>query len=111
MNGAASGHYFENFVVGEFLREYSYGPDRVNLNFYRDSNQKEIDLVIEQDPISFKMAISLIKKSANPEQKAIRAFSVLENAGKTVGNGGIVCMSASPFPLDAKNCLIPAGIL
>lgn len=108
MNGAASGHYFENFVVGEFLREYSYGPDRVNLNFYRDSNQKEIDLVIEQDGVLHPIEI---KKSANPEQKAIRAFSVLENTGKTVGNGGIVCMSASPFPLDEKNCLIPAGIL
>ncbi len=108
MNGAAAGHYFENYVIGEFLREYSYGKEKVNLNFYRDSNQKEIDLVIEQAGVLHPIEI---KKSANPEAKAIKAFTVLAGSGKPVGNGGIVCMSPTPFPLDAQNCMIPAGIL
>ena len=51
MNGAASGHYFENYVVGEFVRNYAYGKNRINLAFYRDRNMKEIDLVIETDGI------------------------------------------------------------
>lgn len=108
MNGAASGHYFENYVIGEFLREYSYGKDKVNLNFYRDSNQKEIDLIIEKNGILHPIEI---KKSANPDRKAMKAFSVLENTGKPVGKGGIVCMSSMPFPLDTNNTMIPAGIL
>ena len=49
MNGAASGHYYENYVVGEFIRNYAYGKNKVNLNFYRDRNMKEIDLIIESD--------------------------------------------------------------
>ena len=108
MNGAAAGHYYENYVVGEFLRNYAYGAEKATLNFYRDRNQKEIDLVIEQagtlHPIE-------IKKSAAPDKSAIRAFSLLENSERPVGRGGIVCMTDAVFPVDAENCLIPSNII
>ena len=108
MGGAAAGHYFENYVVGEFLREYAYGTEPGNLNFYRDSNQKEIDLVIEQGGVLHPIEIKL---SSNPDSRAIKTFSVLEKVGKQVGTGGIVCMTESPFPIDGTNTLIPANIL
>lgn len=108
MNGAAAGHYYENYVVGEFLRNFAYGAEKANLNFYRDRNQKEIDLVIEQagtlHPIE-------IKKNAAPDKNAIRAFSLLKNGERSVGRGGIVCMTDMVFPIDADNCLIPSNIL
>lgn len=108
MGGAAAGHYFENYVVGEFLREYAYGTEPGNLNFYRDSNQKEIDLVIEQDGVLHPIEIKL---SSNPDSRAIKTFSVLDKAGKQVGPGGIVCMTEDAFPIDGANTLIPANIL
>ena len=46
MNGAAAGHFFENYVVGELLRNIEYGKNKVNMNFYRDTNQKEIHIVL-----------------------------------------------------------------
>ncbi len=108
MNGAAAGHYFENYVVGEFLREYAYGKNSANMNFYRDSNQKEIDLVLEQDGILHPVEIKL---GSNPDRRNIRAFSLLEKSNKKIGHGGIVCMTENPFPIDAANSLIPANIL
>lgn len=108
MNGAAAGHYFENFVVGEFLREYSYGRARANINFYRDSNQKEIDLIIEENGILHPVEI---KKAAYPDKQAVKAFSVLQKSGRSIGKGGVVCMSREPFPIDADNVMIPAWIL
>lgn len=108
MGGAAAGHYFENYVVGEFLREYAYGAEGANLNFYRDSNQKEIDLVIERNGILHPVEIKL---SSNPDRRAIKAFSILEKSGKQIGPGGIACMTEHPFPIDASNSLIPANIL
>ena len=108
MGGAAAGHYFENYVVGEFLREYAYGTEAGNLNFYRDTNQKEIDLIIEQEGILHPVEIKL---SSNPDSRAIKAFSILEKSSKEVGSGGIVCMTEEPFPIDATNNLIPANIL
>lgn len=108
MNGAAAGHYFENYVVGEFLREYAYGTEPANLNFYRATNQKEIDFVIEQNGVLHPVEIKL---SSNPDKRFIKAFSALEKTNKTIGPGGIVCMTETPFPIDAANNFIPANII
>lgn len=108
LGGAAAGHYLENHVVGELMRNSAYGSEKTNLNFYRDSNQNEIDVVLEQDGILHPLEI---KKAANPERKLIKVFHLLEAAGKPVGPGGIVCMTETPFPLDADHALIPANIL
>ena len=108
MNGAAAGHYFENYVVGEFLRAYAYGTDPANLNFYRDTNQKEIDFVIEQNGILHPLEIKL---SSNPNMRDVKVFSALENSGKQIGPGGIVCMTEEPFPINVSNSFIPANII
>lgn len=108
MNGAASGHYYENYVIGEFLRNYAYGKKGVNLNYYRDKNQREIDLVIEEGGVLHPIEI---KKGTAPDRSLLRSFSVLNNSVKPVGNGGIVCMTEEAFPIDEKNCLIPSNII
>ena len=108
LNGAASGHYLENYVVSEMLRNSSYGEKKVNLNFYRDTNQKEIDLVLEMDG---QLHPFEIKCAASPDPKAIRAFSLLAKSGKEIGPGGIICMAAKPFPINADNNLIPVNLL
>ena len=70
MNGAASGHYYENYVIAEPLRHYAYGKNKVNLNYYRDNKMKEIDLIIEEDgvlhPIEIKKRACPIKARQNP---------------------------------------------
>ena len=108
MNGAASGHFLENYVVAEMIRNVSYGEKEMNLNFYRDTNQKEIDLVVEADGVLHPFEI---KRSASPDRKATKVFSLLEKADRSLGNGGIICMAEKPFPIDSKNNLIPVNIL
>lgn len=108
MNGAAAGHYYENYVIGELLRNYAYGRESVNFNFYRDSNQKEIDLIIESDGVLHPIEI---KKGTNPDKSVIRAFNVLKNTLKPIGNGGVICMADAPFPIDANHNLIPSNII
>lgn len=108
MNGAASGHFLENYVVSEMIRNAAYGEKEMNLNFYRDTNQKEIDLIVETDG---QLHPFEIKRSASPERKAIKAFAVLEKSDREVGPGGIICMAEKPFPIDAKNSLIPVNAI
>lgn len=108
MNGAAAGHFYENYVVGELLRSYAYGKESVNLNFYRDKGQKEIDLVIEKDNTLHPLEI---KKGTAPDKRLVRTFSVLTATQKKLGNGGVVCMADAPFPIDESNCYIPSNIL
>lgn len=108
MNGAASGHYFENFVVGELLRNSVYGEKKVNLSYYRDKNQKEIDVVLEENGLLHPIEI---KKASNPERKLVKAFDVLNVSSNKMGKGLIVCMTDKSFPIDENNFMVPASIL
>ena len=108
MNGAASGHFLENYVVSEMIRNASYGEQEMNLNFYRDSNQKEIDLIVETDG---ELHPFEIKRAASPERKVIKAFNVLEKSDRGIGSGGIICMAEKPLPIDADNSLIPVNVI
>ena len=108
MNGAASGHYYENYVIAELLRHYAYGKNKVNLNFYRDSKMKEIDLIIEENGVLHPVEI---KKTAAPDKSAIKAFSVLVDAGREVGTGVVICMTDRVLPMDEKNLMMPSGVI
>ncbi len=108
MNGAAAGCFYENYIIGEILRNYAYAKENVNLSFYRDKGQREIDLIIERDSILHPLEI---KKGTAPDMRAVRTFDHLKTSGKETGEGGIICMADSPFPIDEKNCYIPSSIL
>ena len=108
MNGAASGHYYENYVIAELLRHYAYGKSKVNLNFYRDKKMKEIDLIIEENGVLHPVEI---KKTATPDKSAIKAFPVLGDAGREVGTGVVICMSDRVLPFDEDNLMMPSGII
>ena len=106
---AYSGNIFETYVIGEIIKSYmncGKYPD-MHLYYYRDSNKKEIDLLILQNGIIHPIEI---KKSANPGKEIVRNFSVLdplEKAGLQVGEGGILCMMDKVIPINNRNCFIP----
>ena len=52
-----------------------------------------------------------IKKSASPEKKEIKKFSIIDKTSLIHGEGGIVCMVSQPFPIDEKNSYIPGNII
>ncbi len=108
MNGAASGHYFENYVVTELLKNYAYGKTKANLSYYRDSNAKEIDVFVELNGFIHPLEI---KKSASPNRKEVKKYELLDKASIPRGNGGIVCMCDKPMPIDEKNAFIPSNLI
>lgn len=108
MNGAASGHYYENYVVIELLKNYVYARKKANLSYYRDSNAKEIDVFVEENGLIHPLEI---KKSASPDRREIKKYAVLDKASIPRGYGGIVCMCMSPTPIDEQNCFIPSNLI
>lgn len=108
MNGAASGHYFENFVVMELLKNFAYASSKANLTYYRDSNAKEIDLFVEENGIIHPLEI---KKSANPDRREVKKYELLDKAKLERGSGGIICMCEEVIPIDEKNCFIPCNLI
>lgn len=108
MNGAASGHYYENYVVMELVKTFAYSPIKANISYYRDSNAKEIDVMIEENEIVHPIEI---KKSASPDKREIKKYAVIEKTSLKQGHGGIICMCEEVLPIDNKNCFIPSNII
>lgn len=107
-NGAASGHFYENYVVMELVKNYSYAKSKVNIAYFRDSNAKEIDVFVEENNVIHPLEI---KKSANPDRREVKKYSVIDKAFLNRGNGGIICMCEEPIPIDADNCFIPSNLI
>ena len=108
LNGAASGHYYENYVVMELVKNYAYAKSKVNITYYRDSNAKEIDVFVEENNVIHPLEI---KKSASPDRREVKKYSVLDKASLNRGKGGIICMCEEPLPIDADNCFIPSNLI
>lgn len=106
--GAMSGAFFETYVISEIVKSYYNAGKRPSICYYRDSDQKEIDLILEQDGILFPIEI---KKSGNPGKDAIKNFSILEKTQKPVGTGSVICLSQKIYPIDEKNYLVPVGLI
>ncbi len=120
-NSAMSGEFFETWVVSEIYKSYLNAGKRPPLFFYRDSNKKEIDLILYQNgtvnPIE-------IKKSAAPKDAA-KHFSVLKPIERepetdefgaahlktVIGTGAVVCLASDLIPIDRKNWYVPAWII
>jgi len=121
--GAMNGQFFETWVVSEIYKSFINNGKRPPLYFYRDSNKKEIDLIIYKDGIVNPVEI---KKSASP-QGATGNFSVLRPIEKepneedifsgaahlktTIGAGAVICMVQDVLPIDKKNWYIPAWLI
>lgn len=108
MNGAASGHYFENYVVIELLKNFTYASSKAYLTYYRDSNAKEIDIFVEENGGIHPLEI---KKSANPDRREIKKYDVLDKVRAQRGSGGIICMCEEVIPIDDRDCFIPCNLL
>lgn len=107
---AMSGAMFENYVISEIVKGYvNQGIDvRSRLCYYRDSNGKEIDLMILENGKIYPIEI---KKSADPGKGALKNFSVLSQLSEEVAEGAVLCMSSMVVPLDDKNQLVPIKYL
>jgi len=104
MNGAQSGALLENFVVSEIAKGYYNNGVTPYLHYFRDKDNKEIDLLWEADGTLYPLEI---KKTSNPDIRLTKTFKVLEQSGKILGNGGIVCLYDEFMPLNKDNFIIP----
>lgn len=48
-NSGLRGNIFENMVIGEFIKKCNFCGEKPQIYYWRDSNQNEIDLLVEND--------------------------------------------------------------
>ena len=102
--GAMNGAFFETFVVSEILKSYRHNGERPLIYWYRDTQQKEIDLLIERDGTLHPIEIKL---TSNPNKSMLKHFKVLDNQGY----GGLICMRESDIPLTEDVSAIPISYI
>lgn len=118
--GAMSGAFFESYVFSEIYKSYLNAGKAPPVFYYRDKDQKEIDLLIYQNEMLFPIEI---KKSASPGKAAIKNFHILDSVSKTtafdslealkisIGTGSVVCMANDLLPVDEKNWYVPVWLI
>ncbi len=118
--GAMAGAFFESYVFSEIYKSWLNAGKVPPLYYYRDKDQKEIDLLIWQDGTLYPLES---KKAASPRAESVKPFKVLdplsdpERFGElaqlkiNIGIGALVCMANDLLPLDKKNWYIPVWLI
>lgn len=118
--GAMSGAIFESYVFSEIYKSYLNAGKEPPVFYYRDKDQKEIDLLIYQNGV---LSPIEIKKAASPGKAAIKNFHVLDPVSTAetfdgletlkveIGTGSVVCMAADLLPIDEKNWYVPVWLI
>lgn len=117
--GAMAGVFFESYVFSEIYKSYLNVGKEPPLFYYRDRDQKEVDLLLYQNGTIYPIEI---KKSASPGKKAIKNFSVLKtmniqkfnqlNSLKVnVGTGCVICLANDLLPIDENNWCVPVWLI
>ena len=108
--GAKSGQFFESFVVSEIIKSFTNNGIEPPLYFYRDTNQKEIDLIIEYDRTIYPIEI---KTTASPNKKMAKSFELLNSLSKefALGQGVIINQYPNKHYLAENLVALPVGYL
>lgn len=103
-NSSINGAILENYVVAEIRKSYLNVGKEPFMYYYRDKDQREIDLILESDGELHQIEI---KKSSNPTKSMVKNFEVLKKANVKVGQGAIICMKDHLSALDKDTLLVP----
>ncbi len=107
-SGAINGAILENYVVSEIIKTCHNDATECLVWYYRDKNNREIDLVLEDDGVLHPIEI---KRSVNPGRGTTGILSLLDKGSVPRGNGGVICMRPELSAINANNYIIPAWMI
>ena len=106
--GAMSGALLENFTVSEIVKGYQNAGLEPFIHYYRDRDDKEIDIILEGDG---KLIPLEIKKTATPDKRIVKGFEVINKSPIELGTGAVLCMSDKFSAFDSSNLIVPIWMI
>ena len=103
-NGAQSGAMLETYVFAEIIKSYWHNGDNPKIYFYRDSDQKEVDFIIEKNMTLYPIEV---KKTANPNENDFKAFKTLSVFKKPIGTGAVICLYGKAISIGKDVVAVP----
>ena len=103
-----AGAFYETYVISEIIKSYySNYKDTSNIYYYRDKDQYEVDLIIEEFDSIYPIEI---KKGINPISSN-KKFKVLEKYKKKINIGLVIDSSNKVFPINDEVYYCPIDII
>jgi uncharacterized protein len=109
---AVAGHRFlgplvEQFVVAEVLKQTSWAPEGFDVYHFRDREQREVDIVIEERR-SGRIAGIEVKATATPDARAARHLAYLrDRTGDAFAAGVVLHTGSIAVPLGDRLWALP----
>lgn len=108
-NSIFSGRFVETYIVNEIIKSYKNNNKKINFYYYRDADQKEIDLVMVENGI---IHFIECKSGISYSKSDISAFNTLRKSTKyMVGNSGVICSTETIYSIDDDVYAIPYGAI
>lgn len=104
-----AGAFFETYVVSEIVKSIRNAGKRIEytLYYYRDRDQKEVDLIYVKDQTLYPIEI----KKGIGKDKANKNFSILKQYKMPISTGLIIDTSEKLFPLNRDAYYCPVGMI
>ena len=104
-----AGAFFETYVVGEIVKSIRNTGKRIEntLFYYRDRDQKEVDLIYVKDQTLYPIEI----KKGIGKDKGDKNFKILEQYKMPIETGFIIDTSDKVFPLNKNTYYCPVGMI
>lgn len=106
-NSQQIGHFFENYVVTQWIRWRDWHDPAAALWFWRNQSNKEVDLVIEKDGKLWPIEIKVTERPGSNDLRGIRAFRRFYKEAEDVGQGWVACTVSETFELDSETTVVP----
>lgn len=100
------GRYFETFIINEIRKSYINAGISQELNYYRDNNQNEIDLVLLKDGT---LSCIEIKSGQSFSSSSIKGFRQLEGTQYMKGKNAVISTASQLSMLDENTLILPVS--
>lgn len=106
-NSIFAGRFVETYIVNEIIKSYKNNNKKTNFYYYRDVDQREIDLVILDGGV---LHFVECKGGISYSKSDIKAFDILKkNTKYQVGASAIVCATNDIYSIDKDVYCLPLG--
>jgi len=103
LDGPMGDALFGTYVVSEVIKSWAHSGRRSPVYYIRDSNQNEIDLIIERNQRLYPFEI---KKGSQPS-RPLKNWSLLKEKASAIEYSGVICTSEQLFPAGDDRWIIP----
>ena len=103
-DSSISGAILENYVINQIRSSYLNLAEPFNLYYYRDKEQKEVDLILDYENALYAIEI---KKTGSPNLNMLKGISFLKKQNIKIKKSAIICATDKVTMLEENNLVIP----